>query len=138
MRFKRLTRYTFEDTARKRAALARKQRRERESLPLFAEAIAAEQPSADDVMQLRAERAERQQAQDREHRAAEWRRARARLASYPQPLRAQLRTYWQGCGWTADPSYLLSMLRMFDQGRLNDPDRWRVLVGCAPPTPAQP
>lgn len=135
MRFKRLTRYVFEDTPRKRAALARKQHREREALPLFADAIAAEQPDADQVMQQRAERAARQQADDRAYRAAGWRRARARLAEYPDPLRAQLRAYWQGCGWTADPSYLLGMLTSFDRGELDDANRWRKLVGCEPPAP---
>lgn len=40
-------------TPRKLSALARRQRAEREALPLFAEQIAAEQPSAAEVMAQR-------------------------------------------------------------------------------------
>lgn len=40
MRFKRVERFPFVDTPRKRAALARKQQRERDALPLFAGEIA--------------------------------------------------------------------------------------------------
>ena len=47
MRFKRYGRYPFNDTPRKRAAVLRKQRNEREALPLFADQIAGEQPSVD-------------------------------------------------------------------------------------------
>ena len=47
MRFHRFEAYRpYEVTPRKLSALARRQRAEREALPLFAEQIAAEQPSA--------------------------------------------------------------------------------------------
>lgn len=39
----------FQDTSRKRAALARKQRKEREKFPLFSEVIAEGQLDADAV-----------------------------------------------------------------------------------------
>ena len=51
MMFDRYPRYEgFRDTPRKRSAVLRKQRSERESLPLFADQIAALQPSVDEVM----------------------------------------------------------------------------------------
>ena len=43
MRFHRFGKYEFRDTERKRAAFARKQKAEREALPLFADQVAAEQ-----------------------------------------------------------------------------------------------
>ncbi len=54
MRFKRYGRYPFNGTLRKRAAVLRKQRNEREALPLFADQITGEQQSVDDVMTARA------------------------------------------------------------------------------------
>ena len=77
MRFKRLDRYEFTDTPRKRAALIRKQRNEREALPLFAAQIASEQHSPNDIMAARAERAAKLEMERRQQRAADWRRARA-------------------------------------------------------------
>ena len=48
MRFRRWPRPTpFEDNTRKRAALIRKQRLEREALPLFSTQIAVQQPDVD-------------------------------------------------------------------------------------------
>ena len=77
MRFRRTSRSEpYRDTSRKRAAFLRKQRLEREALPLFAEAVAARQHDVDAEMVRRtvwwgeAERARRSQ------RAAGWRRAR--------------------------------------------------------------
>jgi hypothetical protein len=55
MRFRRWPRPTsFEDTTRKRAALTRKQRLEREALPLFSDQIALKQTAVDTVMHERA------------------------------------------------------------------------------------
>jgi formylglycine-generating enzyme required for sulfatase activity len=56
MRFRRWPRVTpFEDTSRKRAAFSRKQRLEREALPLFADDIAVQHRNLDDEMRHRAE-----------------------------------------------------------------------------------
>lgn len=119
MRFSRFGTYAFQDTARKRAAVLRKQRAEREALPLFADQVASEQEPVDDIMSARAAHWTKQQQEDRQRRALEWRRARARLAEYPQPIRGELLAYWQRCKWPADPTYLLCMLRMHDGGRLD-------------------
>lgn len=118
MRFSRYGTYSFRDTPRKRGALLRKQRAERDALPLFADQIAGEQECVDDVMSARAAWWSEQQRQQRAVRAADWRRARIRFAGYTQPLRGELRAYWQRCSWPADPTYLLCLLHMHDQGRL--------------------
>ncbi|MGY6259180.1 hypothetical protein ACXIVK_37785 [Paraburkholderia caledonica] len=122
MRFKRYGRYEFTDTPRKRAAFARKQRLEREALPLFADQIAAEQIGADEEMEGRRAQWDRQTASDRLRRATQWRRARGRLRGYLAPVRSALHAYWQQCRWPADPEYLLTMLHMYDTGRLSLPD----------------
>jgi len=118
MRFHRFGKYDFRDTARKRAAFARKQKAEREALPLFAGQVAAEQIDVDEEMTAPRLQWERQQATDRKRRADKWREARRRLNDYQEPVRGVLLAYWQGCKWPADPSYFLSMLHMYDTGRL--------------------
>lgn len=118
MRFNRRQRFAFQDTPRKRAMLLRKQAAERNSMPLFADQIAAEQPHADDVMRSRAESAARSEQEWRARRAADWRRGRARLAAYPDHIKRALLAYWQSCQWPADPGYLISMLHMYDNDRL--------------------
>jgi hypothetical protein len=85
MRFNRHGRYEFKDTPLKRAAFFRKQRREREDHPLFAEQIAEEQaqrPGVDEVMQQRAIGYAESEQKWRDHRAGKWREARAKVASY--------------------------------------------------------
>ena len=118
MRFTPFTSYIFTDTPRKRAALLRKQRAEREALPLFADQVAAEQESVDTVMADRAVIWSTRQQEARRQRAHDWRRARARLAHYPAEVRRELLAYWQRCKWPADPPYLLSLMHMHDGGRL--------------------
>lgn len=122
MRFDRYLRSgPFQDTSRKRAALARKQRLERERLPLLADLVAEQQPAADAVMADRAERWERSEQAARDRRAADWRRARARLASYGDNLRPMLRQLWNAAPYPATPVYLLDMLHSFDRGNI-DPE----------------
>lgn len=119
MRFHRYGKYEFRDTERKRAAFARKQKAEREALPLFADQVAAEQIDVDEEMTARRLQWERHQAIDRKRRADKWREARRRLNDYQGPVRRALLAYWQECKWPADPSYFLSMLHMYDTGRLS-------------------
>ncbi|WP_197035005.1 hypothetical protein [Herbaspirillum sp. RV1423] len=119
MRFKRLERYEFHDTERKRKAYARKQKREIERYPLFPEMIAAEQKDVDSEMTFRRDRWNRQEVVDRARRAVSWRQAREKMATYPDQVKAELLAYWKRCGWPGDPSYLASLMRMFDDGRLD-------------------
>ena len=81
--------------------------------------VEAEQIDVDEEMTARRLQWERQQATDRKRRADKWREARRRLNGYQEPVRGALLAYWQGCKWPADPSYFLSMLHMYDTGRLS-------------------
>lgn len=120
MRFRRWRRVEpFDDTSRKRAAFARSQRLQREKLPLFATLIAETQHDVDTEMARRAVWwPERQQA-GRDARAAEWRRARARLFALGGNVRARLAALWRTCPYPADPVYLHGLLTDFDRGRLD-------------------
>lgn len=118
MRFNRYGRYEFNDTHRKRLAFERKKRKERERYPLFADEIAESQTDVDTEMAQRQTNWIKHEIADRARRAIKWREARARLATYPEPERGKLLAYWQRCGWPGDPTYLLSMLHMYDNDRL--------------------
>lgn len=122
MRFTRKPHFgPYEDTRRKRLALARKQRLERERLPLFAEQIAAEQPDADTVMAERAVKWELYKQEDRDKRAARWRVARAKLFEYGPNVRMVLRNLWKTCPYPGDPTYFHDFLHSYDNGRI-DPE----------------
>ena len=118
MRFKRSPRHSFTDTSRKRAALRRKQRLEREALPLLAELVAEVQPSEDEVMDARAIRWLKQERSSRAHRAARWREARGRLAALSGNERAVLRDAWNRAPYPADPVYQLDFLHGYAVGRI--------------------
>lgn len=134
MRFKRYIRTDYEITDRKRLAAARKQERERDALPLFAQEIAAEQPAIDDVMARRVETWARTQKDQRARRAAQWRRARRRLDAYPAATRALLLRTWNQHRWMpGDPAYLLDMLHSFDTGSLTLDEKGALTYGTLPP-----
>ena len=122
MRFIKSTRHPFTDTSRKRAALARKQKAEREALPLFADQIAASQRSTDDVRQARAEAWAISQHQTRMRRAANWRKARREIDAMPPRMRTKLRAAWNGAPYPADPVYLLDFLHGLRVGRYSVDD----------------
>mgnify|MGYP000188662194 CR=1 FL=1 len=117
MRFKRWQRHPFTDTSRKRAALRRKQQREREALPLFADQIAESQPSEDEVMANRAVQWAAQELRDRNRRAQLWLKARARINALSANERAVLRRAWDCAPYPADPVYLLDVLHSVSVGR---------------------
>ena len=120
MRFRRWPRVSvYEDTPRKRAALARAQEARRDKLPLLARLIAEQQPSADAEMARRAAWWPKVQQRDRDRRADDWRRARARLAAHGDNLRPVLVQLWRGCLYPADPVYLLDLLHSVDTGRID-------------------
>jgi hypothetical protein len=123
MRFRRWPRPTsFEDTSRKRAAFFRKQRLEREALPLFADHIAAQQCDVETEMRHRAERWSVSQQDWRDQRAASWRAARQRLFALDHDSRHVIRVLWRGCPYPADPSYFADLLHQIGVGKL-DPHR---------------
>lgn len=140
MRFRPWPRPTsYDDTPRKRAALARKQRLQCDKHPLLAELIAEQQPSADDEMARRAERWALSQQADRDRRARLWRDSRARLTAYDPSLRRLLIELWRGCPYPADPSYLLDLLHSVDKGSI-DPARppWAYVQPLTPRITANP
>jgi hypothetical protein len=134
MRFRRWPRVSaFQDTPRKRAALARTQHGEREKLPLLRTLIAEQQLSADAEMARRAAWWPRVQQEARDRRAQDWRRARRHLACYGDMLRRAALQLWRDCPYPADPSYLLDLLHGIDVGRI-DPARppWQYPAALAP------
>ena len=88
-----------------------------EALPLFADQIAASQPSEDDVMQSRAKAWAAHEDRDRAERAAKWRQARQRLSVMSPKECRILRRAWNCAPYPADPVYLLGFLHSYDVGR---------------------
>ena len=134
MRFRRWPRVTsFHDTPRKRAALARSQRAQREKLPLLREIIAEQQPAADEIMAQRAQRWSRSQQDDRDRRAQLWRRARTQLAGHGDNFRRQVIALWNSAPYPADPVYLLDFLHAIETGRI-DPEQppWIIRQSAMP------
>ncbi|WP_247648148.1 hypothetical protein [Pannonibacter phragmitetus] len=123
MRFRRWHRpEPYRDTSRKRAAFHRKQRLEREALPLFADQIADGQHGVDEEMARRAVWWGEAERERRSQRAASWRKARGRLFALPDALRATVRSLWRECPYPADPVSLLDLLHQIAVGRV-DPHR---------------
>ncbi len=123
MRFRRWPRpAAYRETSRKRAAFLRKQRLDREALPLFAAQIGARQHGVDEEMSRRAEWWDDYERDRRDQRAARWREARARLFALDEPLRLTVRALWRTCPYPADPASFADMLHEIAVGRL-DPYR---------------
>lgn len=118
MRFTRYFRGDYQATDRKRAAAARRQRRELEAVPLFAQEVAESLPSIDAVMAARSAEFAADLKADRTRQAEQWRRGRAELRALPVQSRALLLAYWQRCWWPGTPTYLLMMLHMAKNDRL--------------------
>jgi hypothetical protein len=112
----------YRDTSRKRAAFKRKQRLEREALPLFADMIAAGQHSVDEEMTRRHIWWDEREREQRTLRAARWREARRRLFDLPDDRRGTVRNLWRTCPYPADPAYLLALLHQIRIGKV-DPCR---------------
>lgn len=107
---------THRDTSRKRAAFKRKQRLEREALPLLAEMIADRQHSVDEEMARRHIWWNEREREQRAARAARWRDARARLFALSDPLRRKVRDLWRTCPYPADPTCILDLLHQIAVG----------------------
>jgi hypothetical protein len=123
MRFRRAPRPTpFEQTARKRAAFLRKQRRERDSLPLFSSQIAAEQHGVAQEMSRRAQQWTQTEQIWRDQRASRWREARDRLFRLRKPFRDVVRLLWRTCPYPADPASFADFLHQIAVGQI-DPHR---------------
>jgi hypothetical protein len=120
MRFRRWPRPTaYRETPRKRAAFLRKQRLEREALPLFADYIARRQHDVEVEMARRAVWWDEREHDQRQQRASRWREARARLFVLPDALRRQVRVVWRTCPYPADPASFADFLHQIAVGRLD-------------------
>lgn len=95
MKFARVERYepiTF--TERKAAAFLKRQQRERDALPLFADLIAAEQSDWATEQERRLELASKSEQGMRDHAARVWRKARAAYFAMPAEQRAACLAEW--------------------------------------------
>lgn len=121
MRFDKVTRYTYQPTNRKSAAILRKQQRERDALPLFAHLVAAEQKPVDEVHALRASAAVRSEAESRARQADQWRRARRELRALDPDVQAMILRRWNLARypWPGTGLCLLCILHMVRSGRFD-------------------
>lgn len=95
MRFTRYERHNPIDfNARRLAAFARKQARERERYPLLADHVADEQHSVEEEITRRTARAGSFEQRMRDYYARSWRDARRIYFSQPEAVRAVIRAKW--------------------------------------------
>lgn len=117
MRFTKKRRFPFERTSRKDAAAVRRQRLDRDKLPLFAAEIAEAQPTIDEVMTARERSWNESQVEERKRTAAHWIEVRARIRSLPDRERALFLDFWNNHRWfPANPSYLATVLHAYQKG----------------------
>ena len=109
----------YQDTMRKRAAALRKQRLEREKLPLFADIIAETQPDLDTVMAAQTVAWDEWQSSFRDDRARKWRAARTEFYRFGPNMRPALRDLWRECPYPGSPEYLLCVINGVRSGRIN-------------------
>jgi hypothetical protein len=120
MRFRRWPRPTpYQVTPRKCAAFLRKQRLEREALPLFAEMISARHHPVEEEMARRAIWWDDYERDRRNARAARWREARARFFALDGELRRTIRILWRTCPYPADPANFDDLLHQIRVGKIN-------------------
>lgn len=115
--FKKASNYTLIISPRRRAAAERFVQREIDSVPLFPE-MARFQTAEDRLSHI--ETVNRKWHQDwRNHRAKEWREARAKLATLSSSERLGLLRYWNSAKvmLPRDPSYLASLVRQVKKGQ---------------------
>jgi len=105
MRFTRFGRHNpINFNTRRQAAFARKQQRERDRYPLFADHVAAEQHSPDEELARRQRRADRLDTTLRGLDARVWREKRAIYFSLTADQRAEIRARW--LAWTGPTTAL--------------------------------
>ncbi len=118
MRFKKQIWPEYEDTWRKRLALARSQQRQRDSLPLLAEIIREQQPCADEVMTARKIEWADEYQKARAQRAESWRDVRREVFAFEPALRHAILSFWNSHRWfPGEPNYLRYVLRCVRTGK---------------------
>jgi len=119
VRFIRYERHEFVWTPRKQAAAARRLQRERDAAPLFADLIAAEQPSLEEIHRARVAAVVKTERQARQRLAAAWRKVRAQVWEIPSRDRAALLAYWnEHQHFPGTPFYLGYVVRQYRAGGL--------------------
>ncbi|AUZ86151.1 MULTISPECIES: hypothetical protein [Methylophaga] len=119
MKFERYTDYSYEVTNRKKAAVIRKQKKEVENYPLFADEVREEQKSVDAIMDDRIRYWTQHNIRERSRRAKGWIEARKRLRAYPEAIKDKLYQYWNNNKWyPKTPIYLHGMMDMYDRETL--------------------
>lgn len=88
----------FQDTDRKRSALLRKHRAEQDHYPLFADQVAAEQPSVNEVMEKRKLQHSAFYQSNRKFKAKWWRIVRQSYFKLSAEKRINVREQWKH--WT--------------------------------------
>jgi len=109
-------------TARKVSAFERKKVAQRAALPLFAEATAATQISADEEMQRRIESTERRRQERRDQIAKGWRDVRARFYGLPAHVRAPIAAKWKTWTGPATSGMLLYIIQTIAAPIAAEPD----------------
>ncbi|MWL91406.1 hypothetical protein [Cupriavidus sp. SW-Y-13] len=105
MRFTRFGRHDpINFNTRRQAAFARKQQRERDKYPLFADHVAAEQHSPDEEFARRQRRSDNLERTTRTLHARIWREKRAVYFSLSVEQRAEVRAKW--LAWTGPTTAL--------------------------------
>jgi len=103
-------------TPRRLAAARRVLQKEQEKLPLFAEAIAEQQPTPEARVLFFDDRAVSTTQSARKRRAQGWKRARTLLRSMCDKERASLLWHWNRSAFPKDPSYLLDLIHQWNRG----------------------
>jgi hypothetical protein len=98
-------------TRRRLAAAERRLRIERDKTPLFAEHVAAEQPTPEQRIAAHDAQQAEYRRRDRRQWAAQWRECRAQLAAMPADQRPQFLLAWNNGYQPKDPVSLLDALR---------------------------
>jgi hypothetical protein len=113
MKFSRMSKFAYEVTPRKIAAIAVRKRHEREKTPLFADEIAAAQslePTPEEEMERRLASFAIEEKRLRNRRAEQWIRARRVLRSLSKEDRAAVLERYHGRWMPGNPEVLLDLI----------------------------
>ena len=123
MRFSRYPRARIDARPSKaRLATARRAlKRQRDQVPLFADQVAADQPTAEGRIQSLDEAYEHYLQRFRDFVAASWRRARKMLREMPAEQRAAILAEWQYGHLPGSSEYLLDLIRRRMRGEAIHP-----------------
>jgi hypothetical protein len=114
IRFERLPKHLVERKPVSKLRLLHAERalkRQREKAGLFADHLAASQPTPEQRIRAIDDRSQLGALEDRTHRAAAWRRCRAMLAKMPADARRRILFKWNVASCPAVPEFLSGCLK---------------------------